>query len=71
MLSVVFKIGDGNFAGNCGAIRKYSAGKSVAKTYRPPRNNDGKKNKNGKEKAMEGATELVYEEPEQEHMDML
>jgi len=69
-LSVIFKIGDGEFEGNRGAIRKYSAGKSVGKTHHPPRNK-GKGNQENKGKGKEDTTEVVYEEPEQVFMDML
>lgn len=62
-LSIVFKIGDGEFEGDRGAIRKYSAGKSVGKSF--PRKNTAKKDP----KTTGGP--IVYEEPEQEYMDML
>jgi hypothetical protein len=66
-LSVVFKIGDGEFDGDRGAVRRYSAGKSVAKFHNPPKSGQEKKGDNAKE----NATELVFEEPEQEFMDAL
>ncbi|KAJ3510433.1 hypothetical protein NLJ89_g4678 [Agrocybe chaxingu] len=74
VLGIVFKIGDGEFEGDRGAIRKYSAGKSVPKSFRPPRINDPKVNKGstrGKGKATEDSSAIVYEEPEQEYMDAL
>ena len=64
-LSIVFKIGDGEFEGDCGAVRRYSAGKTVSKTPNPHRSNQVKKDTKGKGKL----TEVVYEEPEQEFMD--
>jgi hypothetical protein len=58
-LSIVFKIGDGEFEGDRGAIRRYSAGKSAPKSHHPPK----------KAKAKEKA--IVFEEPEQDLMDTL
>ncbi len=67
VLDIVFKIGDGQFEGDTGTIRRYSAGKSVGKTY-PPRN---KINPTKKGKITETKSAVVLEEPEQELMDML
>ncbi|KJA15952.1 hypothetical protein HYPSUDRAFT_148479 [Hypholoma sublateritium FD-334 SS-4] len=67
VLDIVFKIGDGEFEGDRTAIRKYSAGKSVGKTY-PPRN---KIDATKKGKATEAKPAIVFVEPEQEFMDML
>jgi hypothetical protein len=72
-LAVIFKIGDGKFEGDRNAIRRYSAGKHVPKT-KPlvkMQKGNGKKDTKGNRKAAEEVTELVYEEPEQEFMDML
>ena len=68
-LAIIFKIGDGEFEGDRGAVRRYSAGKSVPKSFNPPKNEDGKKDKKGKAKM--DATEIIFEEPEQDFMDML
>jgi hypothetical protein len=67
-LSVIFKIGEGEFEGDRTAIRKYSAGKSVGKSF--PRKTAAKNDstKMGKAKI---DTAIVFEEPGQEYMDML
>jgi len=65
-LAIVFKIGNGGFEGDGGALRRYSGGKSVPKLHNPPQKEQGKK-----EKAKGKATEIVFEEPEQEFMDTL
>lgn len=67
VLDIVFKIGDGEFEGDRTAIRKYSAGKSVGKTY-PPRS---KIDVTKKGKTADAKSAVVFEEPEQEFMDML
>jgi len=64
-LAIVFKIGNGGFEGECGALRRYSGGKSVPKSHNPPQKEQGKKKAKGK------ATEVVFEEPEQDFMDTL
>ena len=72
-LAVIFKIGNGKFEGDRNAIRRYSAGKHVPKTkptVKMQKGNDKKENTKGKRKAAE-VTELIYEEPEQEFMDLL
>ncbi|KAF8881964.1 hypothetical protein CPB84DRAFT_1791429 [Gymnopilus junonius] len=79
VLRVIFKIGDGEFEGDRTAVRKYSAGKSVPKSFtRPPKNvgpkNAGKreqKDTKGKGKASKVPSEIIFEEPEQEFTDML
>lgn len=64
-LAIIFKIGNGEFEGDHGAVRRYSAGKSVPKSHKPPRKEQAKG------KAKEKATEIVFEEPEQDFMDTL
>lgn len=64
-LSIVFKIGNGDFDGDRGAVRRYSAGKSQPKSYNTSKNGQGKK-----DMRKENASEIV-EEPEQEFMDTL
>ena len=71
VLRVVFKIGDGEFEGDSGTIRKYSAGKGVLKTFMKAGHKAGDKNIKGKKKIAEGPSATVFEEPEQEMMDML
>ncbi len=72
-LAVVFKIGDGKFEGDHGAIRRCSAEKHVPKTQPllKVQKGNGKKDTKGKRKSAEGVTEFVYEEPEEEFMDVL
>lgn len=67
VLDIIFKIGDGEFEGDRTAIRRYSAGKSVGKTYPPRKQDDTSK----KGKVKEDKTQIIFEEPEQEFMDML
>ena len=67
-LSVIFKIGDGEFEGDRTAIRKYSAGKSVGKSYPKKTATSNDSVKKGKAR---NDTAIVLEEPEQEYMDML
>ena len=67
-LCVVLKIGDGVFEGDKTGSRKYAGGKG-GKAHEPQRNG-GKKGK-AKEILDDRPTEIVYEEPEQEYMDML
>ena len=67
VLDIVFKIGDGQFEGDTGAIRRYSAGKGLGKTY-PPRS---KIDPTKKGKTAETKSAVVLEEPEHELMDML
>ncbi|KDR81868.1 hypothetical protein GALMADRAFT_240120 [Galerina marginata CBS 339.88] len=71
VLSVVFKIGDGKLEGDRTASRKYSGGKTVGKNHgRPAR--QSKNDIKGKGKAPEESElAVVFEEPEQEYMDML
>ncbi|KAF8968330.1 hypothetical protein BDZ97DRAFT_1755373 [Flammula alnicola] len=71
VLSVVFKIGDGEFEGDRTASRKYSGGKSVGKTFGGPKSNVAKSDTKKKGKVTEEASAIIYEEPEQEFMDML
>jgi len=71
VLRVVFKIGDGEFEGDRGSIRKYSAGKSVTKTSVKSGHKAGNKDVKGKKIVDEGPSATVFEEPEQEMMDML
>lgn len=74
VLRVVFKIGDGEFEGDRTAVRKYSAGKSVPKSSTRPQKNGGKQEKKdnkGKGKAAGAPSEIIFEEPEQDFMDML
>jgi len=66
-LRIVFKIGDGTHEGDKTGSRKYAGGKGGKKTPGPLRNG-GKKGKS-KAKTLDG--EFVFEEPEQEYMDML
>lgn len=68
-VDVVLKIGNGEFEGVQGAVRRYSAGKSAPKNSRSTRTTD-KKDLKGKAKAKgpDVDMELVYEEPEQEEM---
>lgn len=67
-LAVVFKVGDGKFEGDHGAIRRYSAGKNVSKKHASwkMQQENGKTDAKGKRKAAEDVTDLVYEEPEQD-----
>jgi hypothetical protein len=71
VLGIVFKIGDGEFEGDRGAIRKYSAGKSVAKSFMKSEHKALNKDTKGKRAITEGPPAIVFEEPEQEMMDML
>ncbi|KIM49527.1 hypothetical protein M413DRAFT_110341 [Hebeloma cylindrosporum] len=72
VLRVVFKIGDGEFEGDRGAIRKYSAGKSIPKTFSKFGQKAGNKDIKGKNRVIEGQPPpTIFEEPEQEMMDML
>ena len=64
-LCVVLKIGDGIFEGDKTGSRKYAGGKA-----HDPLRNGGKKGK-AKEILDDRPTEFVFEEPEQEYMDML
>ncbi|PPQ77579.1 hypothetical protein CVT25_011371 [Psilocybe cyanescens] len=68
VLRVVFRICDGEFEGDRFAIRKYSGGKSAGKNNGRPVGNGNGANKS---KAIEKSSAIVYEEPEQEYMDML
>lgn len=68
-LAIIFKIGDGEFEGDRGPVRRYSAGKSVPKSFNSPKNEEGKEDKKGKAKT--NTTEIIFEEPEQDLMDML
>lgn len=68
-LRIVFKIGDGTFDGDKTGSRKYAGGKGGGKVPGPPRN-VGKKGK-AKASTSDDRSEVVYEEPEQEYMDML
>jgi len=70
-LSIVFKIGDGEFEGDHGAARRYSAGKTVSNAHKPQRGDQGKQGTKGKGKSTEEIIEVVYEEPEQEFVDTL
>ena len=67
-LSIVLKIGDGIFEGDKTGSRKYAGGKGGKAP--DPKRNKGKKGK-GKEILDDGPSEIVFEEPEQEYMDML
>ncbi|KAH9484068.1 hypothetical protein JR316_0003548 [Psilocybe cubensis] len=73
VLRAVFKIGDGKFEGDRTAIRKYSAGKSAGKNYSRAagKGNEVNTEQKGKGKAIQDSSDIVYEEPEQEFMDML
>ncbi|KAF8810083.1 hypothetical protein BYT27DRAFT_7186941 [Phlegmacium glaucopus] len=66
-LRIIFKIGDGTNEGDKIGSRKYAGGKGAGKG--PPRN-VGKKGK-GKARTSDDPSEIVFEEPEQEYMDML
>ena len=70
-LSVVFKIGDGVFEGDRGALHRSSGGKTAGKSASIPKKNLVKANDS--KKASKGASSdaIVYEEPEQDYMDML
>ena len=68
-LRIVLKIGDGIFEGDKTGSRKYAGGKGGGKAPGPPRN-AGKKGK-AKETSDDRPSEIVFEEPEQEYMDML
>jgi hypothetical protein len=65
-LRIVFKIGDGIFEGDKTGSRKYAGGKGGGKALRI----GGKKGK-AKETSDDRPSEIVFEEPEQEYMDML
>ncbi|KAF9533568.1 hypothetical protein CPB83DRAFT_757695 [Crepidotus variabilis] len=70
-LSVVFKVGNGEFEGEKGAVRRYSAGKTAPKNAKSTHNlTKTKKDPKGKSKARDQNVdmELVYEEPEQQEM---
>ena len=68
-LRVDLKIGDGIFEGDMTGSRKYAGGKG-GKAPGPQRKNGGKKGK-AKEIIDDRRSEIVFEEPEQEYMDML
>ena len=72
-LRIVLKIGDGIFEGDKTGSRKYAGGKgglgNTGKAPRPQRNG-GNKGK-AKEILDDRPSEIVFEEPEQEYMDML
>lgn len=69
-LGIVFKIGDGTYEGDKTGSRKYAGGKGGGKAPGPPRNG-GKKGKEKAKTSDDGPSEVVFEEPEQEYMDML
>jgi len=71
VLRVVFKIGDGEFEGDRGSIRKYSAGKGVPKIFMKSGHKAGSNDAKGKKRIVKGPSATVFEEPEQEMMDML
>jgi len=71
VLRIVFKIGDGELEGDRGATRKYSAGKSVTKNFMKSDHKALNKDAKGKRNITEAQTAIVFEEPEQEMMDML
>lgn len=74
VLRVVFKIGDGEFNGDKTASRKYSAGKTIGKNYTRAAGNKGTNKKDqqtGTAKATVKTSEVVFEEPEQDYMDMI
>ena len=65
-LCIVLKIGDGIFEGDKTGSRKYAGGKG-GKAPGPQRNGGGK----GKAREILDDRPTVFEEPEQEYMDML
>ena len=67
-LSIVLKIGDGIFEGDKTGSRKYAGGKG-GKLQAPQRN--GSKKGKAKETLDDRPSEIVFEEPEQEYMDLL
>lgn len=75
-LAITFRIGDGEFEGDTAAIRKYSAGKFVGKNVQGQRTNfkDQTGSRAG-QKSTRNTTgshaDVIFEEPEQEFMDML
>ena len=69
-LCIVLKIGDGIFEGDKTGSRKYAGGKGGK--VPGPQQNGGKKGKGkAKEISDDRPSEIVFEEPEQEYMDML
>jgi hypothetical protein len=69
-LCIVLKIGDGIFEGDKTGSRKYAGGKGGKGKAPVPQRNGGKKGK-AKEILDDRPSEIVFEEPEQEYMDML
>jgi hypothetical protein len=68
-LRIVLKIGDGLYEGDKKGSRKYAGGKGGGKASGPSRTG-GKKGK-AKETSDDRPAETIFEEPEQEYMDML
>ncbi|KAF8162842.1 hypothetical protein B0H34DRAFT_794615 [Crassisporium funariophilum] len=71
-LRVVFKIGDGEFEGDKAGSRKYAGGKGGGQASRRPLPGGGNIGRKGKGKVAGAPSDaIIYEEPEQEYMDML
>lgn len=70
-LSVIFKIGDGAFEGDLSALHRSSGGKTAGKSTSVPKKNLVKANDSKKASKTATSSAIVYEEPEQDYMDML
>src|ERR1700678_3067262 len=69
-LQVVFKVGNGTYEGDKPGSQKYAGGKAGGTASGHPRNGE-KKGKGKARSSDDGPSEVVFEEPEQEYMDML